>query len=210
VSKSVAGFGICQRCITPTEALEVVQLRKESVGTDRLDHDSILAMNERLSFRDLRIKVDLPSPVELEALALRDPDQKPAPQEPSQVDQLHDIYVKQIKARIERIWQRPRSPIERDENPESNIVSASFQCEIQLEQDNTGTVQEVLVLPSCNGTERWRQSLLMAIRQASPLPAPPDQAVFQRSLVIRFVAFSFGAGEPEEGYEPGRTSIVQR
>jgi TonB C terminal len=98
-------------------------------------------------------------------------------------------YTGQIRARIERAWEKPTSP--------ANDLSAgrtgdavdldTFVCQVQIRQDNRGNVQEVLLL-ACNGTEAWRHSLVIAINQASPLPAPPIPTVFQRALTMTFSA----------------------
>jgi colicin import membrane protein len=39
---------------------------------------------------------------------------------------------------------------------------------------------------SCNGDETVRQSIEAAVYRASPLPPPPDPALFERNLEIRF------------------------
>jgi colicin import membrane protein len=39
---------------------------------------------------------------------------------------------------------------------------------------------------SCNGDEAVRQSIEDAVLRASPLPAPPDPALFERELLLRF------------------------
>jgi hypothetical protein len=202
VGKSVAGTCLSCRLPVPAEALESVALIPESFA-------KAPSLEARSSLRDLHIKIDLPAMVELQALAVQESDLERPAHESSPISQLYNIYVQQVKARIERIWQRPRAPVEGEDVPEPNLAGTSFQCEAQIEQDTDGTVQEVL-LPNCNGTERWRQSLLTAIRQASPLPAPPDQTVFQPSLLLRFYAFSYTAGESEDGYEPARAALVIR
>jgi colicin import membrane protein len=38
----------------------------------------------------------------------------------------------------------------------------------------------------CNGDEAVKQSLEAAVLRASPLPNPPDPALFERNLVINF------------------------
>jgi colicin import membrane protein len=38
----------------------------------------------------------------------------------------------------------------------------------------------------CNGDAAVRQSIENAVYRASPLPDPPDPALFERNLVLRF------------------------
>lgn len=130
--------------------------------------------------------------VNIERLTLDD--QTPetsAPADPS-LTLADKIYRDQIIARVERLWRRPKSPIDGG--------APSFQCQAQLEQDLHGNVNEVL-LPVCDGAEAWRNSLLSAIRQASPLPAPPDPRVFKSSLVLHFVGLSYSASRSVDGYQ---------
>jgi hypothetical protein len=98
-------------------------------------------------------------------------------------------YTGQISARIERAWEKPNSPvgevtIERSGN---TVEPDRFVCQVQIRQDNQRNVQEVLLL-ACNGTEAWRHSLVVAINQSSPLPAPPIPSVFQRAITMTFEA----------------------
>jgi hypothetical protein len=50
-----------------------------------------------------------------------------------------------------------------------------------------GEVLEVTLL-ECDSSPEWQQSLVNAIDAASPLPAPPNQSVFARSLVLNFTS----------------------
>lgn len=100
-------------------------------------------------------------------------------------------YVGQIDARIERAWRRPRAA----------IGAPVFACVVRIDQDARGTVLEV-TLEQCNGSERWQLSLVSAIESASPLPAPPDPAVFTRTLHMSFQSRPYSPGEPQDAYEP--------
>jgi hypothetical protein len=119
------------------------------------------------------------------------------------------IYTGQIQARIERIWRRPRTPIN-DNASDTHGPDArqSFQCQVQIVQDATGNVQEVL-LPNCNGSVAWQRSLVLAIQQASPLPAPPSPKVFARSIALRFVGLPYVADAAQEEYEMAPVNILQ-
>lgn len=102
-------------------------------------------------------------------------------------------YLGQITARIERAWERPRTPV-------GSTVDERFQCQVGIEQGPTGEVREV-TLKYCNGDVRWQLSLARAIQAASPLPAPPDPAVFVNSLTMTFQADAYEPGSGEQGYE---------
>jgi hypothetical protein len=125
-------------------------------------------------------------------------------------------YTGQLDARIERSWRRPRTPI--DPNPEASINTASknsvnapaeFKCQVRILQDLRGNVQEVQMI-ACNGSAAWQHSLVMAILAASPLPAPPNPAVFTAVLTMTFSAVEFTTGSADDDYEmpPGPTTRI--
>jgi len=78
-----------------------------------------------------------------------------------------------IRARIERAWIRPDS------------ARPGLDCTVAVTQAPGGTVLRVAVR-TCNGDEAVRQSIEDAVLRASPLPAPPDPALFERELLLRF------------------------
>jgi TonB C terminal len=104
---------------------------------------------------------------------------------------LEGRYLGQIRARIDRAWQRPRSA----------IGAPIFQCQVQVDQDRFGRVQQVTLL-ECNGGAPWQLSLVHAIEAASPLPAPSDPAVFVHHVLLTFRAIAYSRGEAAELYEP--------
>jgi len=107
---------------------------------------------------------------------------------------IHGRYLGQIRARIDRAWLRPRSA----------IGAPIFQCQVQVDQDNLGRVQDVTLL-QCNGGARWQLSLVHAIEAASPLPAPSDAAVFVHHVLLAFRAVAYSPGQPAQLYEPPQT-----
>jgi hypothetical protein len=117
---------------------------------------------------------------------------------------LFGIYTGQIQARINRIWRRPRTPVNESYGPEAAAGDESFQCEAQIVQDTRGNVQEILLL-RCNGSLAWQRSLVTAIRQASPLPAPPSATVFSHSVTLNFIGLSYVPGAPDDDYEIAAT-----
>jgi hypothetical protein len=122
---------------------------------------------------------------------------------------LFGIYTGQIQARIERIWRRPRTPVNEIAGSEVPATSdEAFQCRTQIVQDAIGTVQEVLLL-RCNGSLVWQRSLVIAIQQASPLPAPPSVSVFSHSITLNFLGLSFAPGSPDDDYEIASAKIAQ-
>jgi len=100
-------------------------------------------------------------------------------------------YMGQISARVERAWVRPRSI----------PPSGSFNCRVQITQDRRGNVEEV-TLERCSEDPQWQVSLVRAIQGASPLPAPPDAAVFSNLVTLQFDSDAYVAGSSVQGFEP--------
>jgi hypothetical protein len=99
----------------------------------------------------------------------------PEPVDPALRAMMLSRYLHQISARVERIWtQLDRS-----------TSGSGFKCRVQIRQDTSGIVQEVLLV-ECPAKEESRQSLIAAIFQASPLNAPPIPSVFSRALTMTF------------------------
>lgn len=160
-------------------------------------------------FSKMKVKfpddVEPPALVNVETLALSEQDNASSASRDGGEDvekaRLFGIYTGQIQARIDRVWRRPRTPVnEGTESTASSDSADSFQCEAQIVQDADGNVQEIL-LPRCNGSAAWQRSLVLAIQQASPLPAPPSAKVFSRSVTLDFVDIPYGSGPAEQDYE---------
>jgi colicin import membrane protein len=79
----------------------------------------------------------------------------------------------QITARITRGWLRPPT------------ARAGLECDLYVTQVPGGEVTQVK-LGRCNGDQAVRESIEAAVYRASPLPPPPDPALFDRSLKITF------------------------
>jgi TonB C terminal len=154
------------------------------------------------------IAADLLESADLETLALSE-DQPSSPaaggQDGAEQARLFGIYTGQIQARIDRVWRRPRTPVNDDKS--STNASESFQCEAQIIQDVRGNVQEIM-LPRCNGSPAWQHSLVTAIQHASPLPAPPSEKVFRTSIKVQFVGLSYIAGASRDEYESERPTLI--
>jgi hypothetical protein len=108
---------------------------------------------------------------------------------------LYGRYLGQIQARIDRAWVRPRT----------EIGAPRFFCRARIEQGTHGEVVNVK-LDQCVGTPRWQQSLVSAIRTASPLPAPPDPSVYADVLSLVFESDGFRPGGSSDGFEPANAS----
>lgn len=78
-----------------------------------------------------------------------------------------------IRGRVQRAWIRP------------DTARSGIDCTVAVTQTPGGVVAAVEVR-ACNGDEAVRQSIEDAVRRASPLPAPPDPALFEREILLRF------------------------
>lgn len=79
----------------------------------------------------------------------------------------------QIQARIQRAWLKPPS------------ARTGIDCMVYVTQVPGGEVVNVR-LGECNGDSAVRESIQAAAFRASPLPPPPDPALFERNLEIQF------------------------
>jgi colicin import membrane protein len=79
----------------------------------------------------------------------------------------------QIQARIQRAWLKPPS------------ARSGIDCIVYVTQVPGGEVVNVR-LGQCNGDASVRESIQAAAFRASPLPPPPDPALFERNLEIQF------------------------
>lgn len=86
---------------------------------------------------------------------------------------LRDQYALLIKQKIERNWLRPES------------AGAGLECEVSVTQLPSREVVDVRI-GRCNGDAATVRSIEAAVFKASPLPAPPDPALFERKLSIIF------------------------
>jgi hypothetical protein len=188
-----------------TESLVLISLPATGVPNQAAAQNLVSSLPD---FRKMKINApvnaDPPPILNIEALALTDdPVSNPTSGSGDSAEQirLFGIYTGQIQARIDRVWQRPRTPVNGDsdlQNPDD--TSESFQCEAQIVQDVQGNVQEIL-LPRCNGSAAWQRSLISAIQHASPLPPPPSDKVFSHSITLSFIGLSYVPGGSDDGYE---------
>jgi colicin import membrane protein len=83
-----------------------------------------------------------------------------------------------IVAKIQRAWLKPAS------------AQPGIECIVSVTQVQGGEVVSVKVI-SCNGGDAaLRESVETAVLRASPLPSPPDPALFERNLELTFAPTS--------------------
>jgi colicin import membrane protein len=82
-------------------------------------------------------------------------------------------YIARLSSKIQNAWIKPPS------------ARAGLDCVVNITQIAGGEVTSAHV-SQCNGDAAARQSIENAVYRASPLPAPPDPALFERNLVIHF------------------------
>jgi colicin import membrane protein len=82
-------------------------------------------------------------------------------------------WQSQIAAKINRNWLRPPT------------ARPGIECMLNVTQVPGGEVTEVTI-GECNGDQAVRESIEAAVYRASPLPPPPDPALFDRHLRIDF------------------------
>jgi colicin import membrane protein len=82
-------------------------------------------------------------------------------------------WLSQIAAKINRAWRRPPT------------ARPGIECMLNVTQVPGGEVTEVSI-GECNGDQAVRESIETAVYRASPLPPPPDPALFDRHLRIDF------------------------
>jgi colicin import membrane protein len=86
---------------------------------------------------------------------------------------LQQRYVALIKQKVQNNWNPPPT------------TPDNLSCKVSVTQVQGGTVTNVQV-PTCNGDDAVVQSIITAVYRSSPLPAPPDPSLFDRSLSFTF------------------------
>lgn len=82
-------------------------------------------------------------------------------------------YVRAIQAHVEQRWYEPPG------------MAAGMSCTVIVSQIPGGEVTGMR-FGSCNGSPAVRQSIETAVRNSSPLPAPPEPALFSREVQLVF------------------------
>ena len=189
----------------PAESLVLISLPTTAVSNQATAQNPVSSLPDLKTMKTKSpVDVDPPALLNIEALALsEEPVSNPTSGSGDGADlaRLFGIYTGQIQARIDRVWRRPRTPINENASGEKPAdADESFRCDAQIIQDVRGNVQEIL-LPRCNGSAAWQRSLVLAIQQASPLPAPPSIKVFTQSITLEFVGQQYVQGASNEEYQ---------
>jgi hypothetical protein len=169
------------------ELIEDTADSMEAAGRQEPALDSPTGFSRQL-LAELRAAASIP---DTEAETESAPKAAQTPGNASEFAALYGRYLGQVSARIERAWMRPRAPIGSD----------VFSCRVRVLQDRSGEVLDIF-LAQCNGSQRWRASLVQAIRAAAPLSAPPDPRVFTERVVLEFRSLPYVEGGTSEGFEP--------
>jgi len=82
-------------------------------------------------------------------------------------------YVRAIQAHVEQRWYEPPG------------IASGMSCTVIVSQIPGGEVTGMR-FGSCNGSPAVRQSIETAVRNSSPLPAPPEPALFAREVQLVF------------------------
>jgi hypothetical protein len=189
--------------VSSREAIMTVVFINEALPAERTAPPDTMVLTSRgFAPPDLPIVVLSPdaSPAADAASSSQEHDSSTPPEamgDQTQHALLYGRYLGQVQARIERAWMRPRT----------EIGAQRFLCRARIAQDRRGEVIDIK-LDHCNGGERWQQSLVSAIRTASPLPAPPDASVYADRLWLAFESEGFRAGESSQGFEPKRPDTL--
>jgi colicin import membrane protein len=85
-----------------------------------------------------------------------------------------DRWHAAIVARIQRAWIKPPS------------AQAGIECIVRVTQVLDGEVTAVHVDSCTGGDAALRDSVESAVYRASPLPSPPNPALFERNLILTF------------------------
>jgi len=153
------------------EKAEAERKAREAAEAKKRDEEKRLADEKRQAEERAR-KEDEQAKAEREADLRRGLDQE-LRQDAAQRSGALASWQAQITARIQRAWLKPPS------------ARPGIECVLDVTQVPGGEVTNVRI-GSCNGDQAVRESIEAAVYRASPLPAPPDPALFQRELVITF------------------------
>jgi colicin import membrane protein len=93
--------------------------------------------------------------------------------EQRRIASLEAQYAQQIRAHVERHWIRPSD------------VPEDLSCEVVARQIPGGEVVDVRVR-DCNAPASVVRSIETAVYRSSPLPSPPEEAVFRQTIQFTF------------------------
>jgi TonB family protein len=87
---------------------------------------------------------------------------------------LRGEWVRAISDKVKRNWTRPPN------------TAPTAQCKVQIDQSPQGEILNVALVQSC-GSRKIDDAVVNAVRKSSPLPAAPDPAIFEATVILSFV-----------------------
>lgn len=170
-----------QRLAQEKREAEEKRVAEEKAAAERKQRDEAEAKRaaEQKRIADQKRKADEEKKIaEAKARAQREAELRRSLEEEERLNAMRSSsvmssWVAQITARIQRAWLRPPS------------ARPGIDCTVYVSQVPGGEVVNVRV-GACNGDQAVRESIESAVYRASPLPPPPDPALFERNLEIRF------------------------
>jgi colicin import membrane protein len=149
-----------------------VQREREAEAQRKREEEQQRLAEQRRREEEARRQAEARKQAELEAelaraLAAEDEARR------AEEDGLLDQYLRAIHDKIQRNWTQPLS------------ARPGLECVINVTQIPSGDVVGVS-FGRCNGDEAVKRSIEAAVQRASPLPRPPVQSLFNRSLEVTF------------------------
>lgn len=83
-------------------------------------------------------------------------------------------YRDAIRQDVERAWRKPPN------------ATTDMSCVVSVKQIPGGEVADARIISCNNNDQGFQQSVIAAVHRASPLPVPPDPALFQREIEFTF------------------------
>ncbi|KAF1720887.1 hypothetical protein [Pseudoxanthomonas wuyuanensis] len=98
------------------------------------------------------------------------------PEGPAERMEQTQAYGQALRRAVQQVWTMPAT------------LATGESCRVHIRQLPGGEVLDAEVQPDCVFDDAGRRSLQAAVLKASPLPYAGFEAVFQRNLVLNFVA----------------------
>ena len=84
-------------------------------------------------------------------------------------------YIGAIQTKVQKQWRKP-----------PGMDTSNAYCKVYVKQAVGGYIEEVAIKQCSGGDEQFKKSVKEAVLKSDPLPAPPDDELFQRELIITF------------------------
>lgn len=97
--------------------------------------------------------------------------------EPARLARAQQDWAAEIGRQVRRHWRKP-----------AEVAPENFSCQVHVELESDGAVRLASIARSC-GSDALDRSLLMAVREASPLPLPGYAPAFDPVLNITFCRY---------------------